>query len=86
MGIMNRLNSSFKRVRKSLSSSMGKQPLGNHFSVESLKSFAKPMDDKLDILLVLAVNFFIGETGLICKWLPNLRAGLAIYEIIKERN
>ena len=66
----------------------GKAAISNHFSVGEFEEFCQNLtDDKLGYSARVGRKIFHrGDWTGICKWLPNLRAGLAIYEIIKERN
>ena len=61
--------------------------LSNHFSVNEFESYCKkftPETEEFDIRIGRKV-YHRGNWVGTCKWLPNLRAGLAIYELIKVK-
>lgn len=87
----NRLNFIFqgKRVRNEVYPHQWESShLSNHFSVGEFEEFCQNLtDDKLGYSARVGRKLFHrGDWTGVCKWLPNLRAGLAIYEIIKKKN
>ena len=61
--------------------------LSNHFSVNEFESYCRkftPKAKEFDVRIGRKV-YHRGNWVGTCKWLPNLRAGLAIYELIKVR-
>jgi homoserine O-acetyltransferase len=58
--------------------------LSNHFSIGEFEDFCSRLqEDGLQLEIGRRV-FYRGDWINKCTWLPNLRAGLAIYEIIKK--
>ena len=62
--------------------------LSNHFSVGEFEEFCENLSDEYAgySSRIGRKVFHRGDWVRYCNWLPNLRAGLAIYEILKEKN
>ena len=60
--------------------------LSNHFSIREFEEFCQNLSNKSSgySARIGRKVFHRGDWVGYCKWLPNLRAGLAIYEIVKE--
>ncbi|OUW39784.1 MAG: hypothetical protein CBD35_02285, partial [Verrucomicrobia bacterium TMED175] len=61
--------------------------LSNHFSIGEFEEFCNTIKDKSSgySARIGRKVFHLGDWVGVCNWLPNLRAGLAIYEILKEK-
>jgi methionine biosynthesis protein MetW len=55
----------------------------NHFSVKEFESFCNPSDKKKKLFRVGRKVYHHGNWRTECRWIPNLMAGLAIYELVR---
>ena len=58
--------------------------LFNHFSIFEFESFCEHTNNQSSKFRIGRKVFHRGNWKTTCKWLPNLRAGLAIYELIRN--
>jgi len=58
--------------------------LSNHFSIREFEEFSKRLQANGVRVSLGRKMFYRGDWVRKCQYLPNLRAGLAIYEIIKQ--
>tara|TARA_B100000282_G_scaffold273273_1_gene229120 strand:+ start:4248 stop:6059 length:1812 start_codon:yes stop_codon:yes gene_type:complete len=56
----------------------------NHFSIFEFESFCEHTNNQSSKFRIGRKVFHRGNWKTTCKWLPNLRAGLAIYELIRN--
>ena len=82
------LCSSWKRVHNEIYPHQWESShLSNHFSIREFEEFCRNLSGNLQDFSARIGRkvFHRGDWVGHCKWLPILRAGLAIYEIIKEK-